>query len=84
MEQQNSYDIGSINGVDIVYPEITQEDVDKLYNILLSIDKMPVRNEAVNEICNNVMQGFYDGTKTPEQTAEELQERVGLYLKENQ
>lgn len=85
MELQNSYeDVGGINGVDIEYPELTQEDIDELYNILLSIDKIPVRNEAVIEICNEVLQGFYDGTKTPEQTAEELQERVGLYLKENQ
>lgn len=85
MELQNSYgDIGGINGVDIEYPEITQKDIDELYNILLSIDKIPVRNEAVIEICNEVLQGFYDGTKTPEQTAEELQERVSLYLKENQ
>lgn len=85
MELQNSYtDILGVNGVDIDYPVITQNDIDSLYNIILSIDKIPVRNEAVIKICSEVLQKFYDGTKTPEQTADELQERVSLYLKENQ
>lgn len=85
MEEMNSLDyIGGTCGVEIKYPKITQEDVDFMYEFILSLEEFPEHHAPVTEIYEDVMQGFYDSTKTAEETAEELQERVSLYLLENQ
>ena len=84
LEEINSFKHVGLNGIEMEMREITQEDVDMIYKLILSLEKRSAVQNPASDIYNDVMQGFYDGTKTPEQTAEELQERVGLYLKENQ
>ncbi|MBQ8687204.1 MAG: extracellular solute-binding protein [Ruminococcus sp.] len=85
MEWVNAPDTGGgLNGVTFEYPIVTQEDIDAFYEMLRSIDDFSMERTLIYDIYNDVMQDFYDGTKSAEQTAEELQDRVSLYLMENQ
>ncbi|MBQ8514350.1 MAG: extracellular solute-binding protein [Ruminococcus sp.] len=84
MESININNIGGLNGVNIEYGSITQEEIDAFYQLILSIEEVEEERSIIFDLYEDVMQGFYDGTKTAEETAEELQERVSLYLMENQ
>ncbi len=62
---------------------LSQEEVDKFRDYVISID---TRYESANEISNIISEecsAFFSGQKTPEEVAEIIQNRVSVYINEN-
>lgn len=72
-----------INGESIVIPPMSQEQVDKVVNYILSLKKCAYYNTNVMNIINEEMGGFFTGQKSAQEVAGVIQNRVQLYVDEN-
>ena len=62
---------------------LSQDEVQKIYDYVLSIKTLNPRNEVVEKIINEEAAAFFGGQKTAEEVAELIQNRVTTYLNEN-
>ena len=72
-----------MNGESITIPQMTQEQVDKAVNYILSLKKSGYDNTNVMNIINEEMGGFFTGQKSAQEVAAVIQNRVQLYVDEN-
>lgn len=72
-----------LNGESIVLPPMSQEQVDKAVNYILSLKKPTYYNSNVMNIINEEMGGFFSGQKSAQEVAGVIQNRVQLYVDEN-
>lgn len=73
----------NMNGESIVLPQMTQEQIDKAVNYILSIKNCYYSNQNVMNIINEEMGGYFSGQKTAQEVAGIIQNRVQLYVDEN-
>lgn len=62
---------------------LTGEQMDRLVNFILSVDRRYYYNEEVMNIVDEEAAAFFAGDKTAQEAAEIIQSRVQLYLDEN-
>lgn len=72
-----------MNGEEIKLDPLSQEQVDKIVDFILSVDKCYYYNESVMNIINEEMDAFYTGQKTAQEVAKTIQNRAQLYVDEN-
>jgi len=72
-----------LNGESIVLPQMTQAQIDKAVNFILSVNKCYYSNEEVMNIINEEMEAFYSGQKSAQDVATVIQSRAQLYVDEN-
>lgn len=61
---------------------ISQQDADKIWEILLSLDTLGTSDEAVINILAEEAEAFYNGQRSAEDAAKIIQDRVQTYLDE--
>ena len=78
--------VGSV-GVGLTIPENmgspAQADIDKVNELISSLDSVMKNDSSVMDIINEEAGAYFDGSKTPEEAADLIQNRVQLYLNEN-
>ena len=79
----NYYGIDEANDVTVKMEPLSQDEVQKIYDYVLSIKTLNPRNEVVEKIINEEAAAFFGGQKTAEEVAELIQNRVTTYLNEN-
>jgi len=62
---------------------LSQEEVQKIHDYILSIDKEYIYDNKIMEIVIEEASAFYSGQKTAEEVAEIIQNRVNVYINEN-
>lgn len=72
-----------MNGESIPIPQMTQAQVDKVVNYILSLKKCSYDNTNVINIINEEMGGYFSGQKSAQEVAGVIQNRVQLYVDEN-
>ena len=82
-EKQEYDETFYMNGESIVIPQMTQAQVDKVVNYILSLKKCSYNNNNVTNIINEEMGGFFSGQKSAKDVAAVIQNRVQLYIDEN-
>ncbi len=71
------------NGVDLKLQMPTDEELDAFKEVLYSVDRIQILDDALMSMVDETLQDFYDGNQTAEETANLLQQKCNLYLKEN-
>ena len=77
-------DIYYLNDEQIVLPQLTQEQMDQAVAFVEGIRRTTYRNDSVVQIINEELPAFFDGQKSAEDVAKLIQNRVQLYLDENE
>lgn len=72
-----------LNNESITLPTLTQEQVDKAVNFILSVNKAYYSNSEVMTIINEEMESFYSGQKSAQDVAQVIQSRAQIYVDEN-
>ena len=62
---------------------LTQEEVKKFSDFVLSINLLYSGNSEVSDIISEECSAFFSGQKTAEEVAEIIQNRVSVYINEN-
>lgn len=62
---------------------LTQEEIKKFSDFVLSINSLYSGNSEVSDIISEECSAFFSGQKTPEEVAEIIQNRVSVYINEN-
>lgn len=77
----------SVDGVymDAIYdpsPKITQEQVDKFYDLIDNAEKIYEYDPAIYSIILSSTDKYFNGAQTLEATVNDIQARVSIYLAE--
>jgi len=75
--------VWTYNGVEFPISIPTEESITAFMTYLQSVDQLKWNNQTIVEMEYDVLQDFYNGNATAAETTQLLQERIGLYLKEN-
>ena len=62
---------------------VTQEDVDKIYELINSVDAVVRSDDEINKIIEEESGAFFAGKKSVNDVANIIQSRVELYISEN-
>ena len=62
---------------------LSQEDVKKFYDYVVSVDTLVGYDDEVIEIVSEEVSAFFAGKKTAEEVSEIIQNRVSVYINEN-
>lgn len=76
-------DIYYLNDEEIVLPPLTQEQLDQAVSFVEGINRTVYHNDTVMQIINEELPAFFEGQQDAEKVAEVIQNRVQLYLDEN-
>ncbi|MCR5500032.1 MAG: hypothetical protein K6F31_06540, partial [Acetatifactor sp.] len=82
-EKQYYDDIYYINEQEIIIKPFTQAEVDKLFNFICSVKTARYSDEDVTKIVSEEVEAFFNGSKSAQDTATMIQNRVQLYVNEN-
>lgn len=77
------YGIDEANDETVKMKPLSQDDVRKIYDYVLSIKTLNNGNYEVENIIKEEASAFFSGQKTAEEAAELIQNRVTTYLNEN-
>ncbi|MBO4750995.1 MAG: extracellular solute-binding protein [Lachnospiraceae bacterium] len=72
-----------INDESIVIEPFTQAEVEKLFNFICSVKTARYSDEDVRKIVSEEVDAFFNGSKSAQETATMIQNRVQLYVHEN-
>lgn len=72
-----------INGEEIVYEPLNQQQADELFDFICSVKKREYYNEDVLKIVTEEAEAFFSGQKSAADVAGLIQNRVQLYINEN-
>mgnify|MGYP002517968704 CR=1 FL=1 len=72
-----------INGEEIVLPQMTKEQADKIVSFIESINKSGYYNDEINNIINEEAGAYFSGQKSAKDVASVIQNRVQVYVNEN-
>jgi hypothetical protein len=82
--QKVEYDqTAHINGEDVTIPPLTQDQVNKVTTFLTGIHGVTFNNSEITNILTEEAGALFSGQKTASEVADIIQNRVALYLKEN-
>lgn len=73
----------SINGEEVTISPLTQEQLDEVLDYILSVDNRFYYNEAIANIVNEEIGGFFAGQKSAQDVAAVIQSRAQIYVDEN-
>lgn len=62
---------------------MTEEQLAKLVDFILSVDRRYYENDEISNILDEEMGGFFSGDKTAQETAEIIQRRAQIYVDTN-
>jgi len=71
-----------LNGKQIRMPRPQQKDIDEVMRILENAHARMMIDENISRIINEETGAFYAGQKTAEETADIIQSRVSVYIRE--
>ena len=79
-----TYYMGSGNGeaTEVNVYATTQEQYDRFMALYNAIDSISNYDENIYKIVNEVAGGYFNGDKTVQDTAKQIQDRVTLYVNE--
>ncbi|MCH5349418.1 MAG: extracellular solute-binding protein [Oscillospiraceae bacterium] len=60
-----------------------KEDIDRINALVTSVSRLELYNSTIREIVNEEASAYFAGSRSAEQAAELIQNRVKLYLNEN-
>ena len=72
-----------INDEEIILPQLTQEQVDKIVSFVESVSKRAYYNEAITNIISEEAGAYFSGQKSARDVAGVIQSRVQVYVNEN-
>ena len=72
-----------IGGMEIPAVPLTQEETGEFIEYLMSLDKLCVYNEALNNIITEECESYFAGQKTAQEVADIIQSRAKIYVSEN-
>lgn len=72
-----------INGESVTLEPMTEEQLEKLIDFILSVNRRYYDNDEISNIVNEEMGGFFSGDKTAQETAEIIQRRAQIYMDTN-
>lgn len=72
-----------ISGMEIPAVPLTQEETGEFVDYLMSLDKLCVYNEALNNIITEECESYFAGQKTAQEVADIIQSRAKIYVSEN-
>ena len=72
-----------INGEEILLPQLTQEQVDRIVSFVESVNKRGYYNEAISNIISEEAGAYFSGQKSARDVAGVIQSRVQVYVNEN-
>lgn len=72
-----------LNNEEIVLPTLTEEQLNQAVSFVEGINKAPYQNSEIMSIINEEVQAFFEGQKSAKDVASVIQNRVQLYLDEN-
>ena len=72
-----------LNDEEIVLPTLTEEQLNQAVSFVEGITKAPYQNSEIMSIINEEVQAFFEGQKSAKDVASVIQNRVQLYLDEN-
>jgi len=81
--KQEYDDFFYIDGMDIPAVPLTKEETGELMEYLMSLDKLCVYNEALNNIITEECESYFAGQKTVDEVADIIQSRTKIYVSEN-
>lgn len=81
--KQEYDDFFYIDGMDVPAVPLTKEETGEFIEYLMSLDKLCVYNEALNNIITEECESYFAGQKTVEEVADIIQSRTKIYVSEN-
>ena len=72
-----------ISEMEIPAVPLTQEETGEFIEYLMSLDKLCVYNEALNNIITEECESYFAGQKTAQEVADIIQSRAKIYVSEN-
>ena len=72
-----------ISEMEIPAVPLTQEETGEFIDYLMSLDKLCVYNEALNNIITEECESYFAGQKTAQEVADIIQSRAKIYVSEN-
>jgi len=81
--KQEYDDFFYIDGMDVPAVPLTKEETGEFVEYLMSLDKLCVYNEALNNIITEECESYFAGQKTVEEVADIIQSRTKIYVSEN-
>lgn len=81
--KQEYDDFFYIDRMDIPAVPLTKEETGELMEYLMSLDKLCVYNEALNNIITEECESYFAGQKTVDEVADIIQSRTKIYVSEN-
>lgn len=72
-----------INGMDVPMVPLTKEETAGFMDYIMSLDKLCVYNEALNNIVTEETESYFAGQKSAEEVADVIQSRAKIYVSEN-
>ena len=77
-----NYDTIYIGNEELVMKPLTQDEIDKLKDYILSVDKLIYTDDEIINIVMEEADPFFAGQKTAEEVAGIIQSRVSIYINE--
>ena len=72
-----------INGQEITYSPLSQEQADQLVDFIYSVNNKVFHNEDIVNIVTEEAEAFFKGQKSAKEVTGLIQNRVQLYINEN-
>lgn len=72
-----------INDEEIILPQLTKDQVDKIVSFVESVNKRAYYNEAITNIISEEAGAYFSGQKSARDVAAVIQSRVQVYVNEN-
>jgi len=72
-----------INGQEITVNVLTDQEANDVFDMICSVNRTGFNNESIMEIISDASTGMLEGSKSVDDVTAEIQNRVGLFLKEN-
>ena len=83
MNFNENYSVGLANGVSVNVRAMTQEEADELRQLVDNATLVYKPYDTVKSIIKEEAEYLFDGVRSAEETAAIIQNRVKLYLEEN-
>lgn len=80
LEACQTYRIG---GESVTPKPMTEEQLTKLVDFILSVNRRYYENDEITNILDEEMGGFFSGDRTAAETAEIIQRRAQIYVDTN-
>ncbi len=80
--EQSQGGMGMSDGTVYEFYAITQDQADKLWNLVSTTTKVADYNTSITDIVSEQAEAYFAGQKTPEEVAKLIQSKVNIYVNE--